>query len=59
MLSTSGHSADSWQKAALKLMQMVLQAAGSDLDKLLKVNIYLTNIKDFAAMNAVCMWFSS
>ncbi|KAL7903860.1 Endoribonuclease L-PSP [Trichoderma velutinum] len=40
-------------EAALKLMEMVLRAAGSDLTKLLKVNIYLTSREDFAAMNAV------
>ncbi|EGU79869.1 hypothetical protein FOXB_09631 [Fusarium oxysporum f. sp. conglutinans Fo5176] len=31
----------------------VLHEAGSGLDKILKCNIYLTNINDFAAMNAV------
>jgi enamine deaminase RidA (YjgF/YER057c/UK114 family) len=36
---------------------MVLSTAGSDFTKLLKVNIYLTNMADFAAMNAVCTFF--
>jgi enamine deaminase RidA (YjgF/YER057c/UK114 family) len=30
-----------------------LMAAGSSMAKVLKVNVYLNNIKDFAAMNAV------
>jgi 2-iminobutanoate/2-iminopropanoate deaminase len=30
-----------------------LKAAGSAMDKVLKVNVYLANIKDFDAMNAV------
>ncbi|KAH7159551.1 Endoribonuclease L-PSP/chorismate mutase-like protein [Dactylonectria estremocensis] len=39
-------------KAALNLLASVLQAAGSDLTKMLKCNIFLTNMSDFAAMNA-------
>ncbi|EZF28716.1 hypothetical protein H101_07606, partial [Trichophyton interdigitale H6] len=31
----------------------VLEAAGSSLEKLLKVNIFLTNMDDFAAVNEV------
>lgn len=31
----------------------VLQAAGLSPDNVVKVNVYLTNINDFAAMNAV------
>ncbi|KAH7466888.1 hypothetical protein FOMA001_g16194 [Fusarium oxysporum f. sp. matthiolae] len=40
-------------KAVLGLLESVLHEAGSGLDKILKCNIYLTNINDFAAMNAV------
>ncbi|EXL52407.1 hypothetical protein FOCG_08199 [Fusarium oxysporum f. sp. radicis-lycopersici 26381] len=40
-------------KAVLGLLESVLHEAGSGLDKILKFNIYLTNINDFAAMNAV------
>ncbi|OAQ78190.1 endoribonuclease l-PSP domain-containing protein [Purpureocillium lilacinum] len=40
-------------RAALNLLQSVLHKAGSDFTKLLKVNIFLTNRADFAAMNAV------
>ena len=46
------------QRATLNLLKLVLATAGSDFTKLLKVNIYLTNMADFAAMNAVCMRFS-
>ncbi|RSM08739.1 hypothetical protein CEP52_004442 [Fusarium oligoseptatum] len=42
-------------KTALDLLQSVLRAAGSDLDKMLKVNIYLTSRSDFAAMNVIYM----
>ena len=34
-------------------VQESLEAAGSSMAKVLKVNVYLNNIKDFAAMNAV------
>ncbi|KAJ2982357.1 hypothetical protein NQ176_g1438 [Zarea fungicola] len=42
-------------EAALKLLESVLSAAGSDFTKLLKVNIYLTSRDDFDAMNDVYM----
>ena len=31
----------------------ILEAAGSSLDKVVKMNVYLTDINDFAAMNEV------
>ena len=34
-------------------LQVVLQAAGLTLDHVVKCNVYLTNMADFAAMNAV------
>ncbi|KAG9254070.1 Endoribonuclease L-PSP/chorismate mutase-like protein [Emericellopsis atlantica] len=40
-------------RATLNLLKLVLATAGSDFTKLLKVNIYLINMADFAAMNAV------
>ncbi|KAG5788992.1 hypothetical protein H9Q69_011941 [Fusarium xylarioides] len=40
-------------KAVLGLLESVLREAGSGLNKILKCNIYLTNINDFAAMNEV------
>lgn len=47
-----GTVADRTRKA-IQNMDAVLLAAGSGLDKLLKVNIYLTSMSDYAAMNAV------
>ena len=34
-------------------LKAILEAAGSSLDKVIKVNVYLTDIGDFAAMNEV------
>ena len=34
-------------------IKTILQAAGSSLDKVVKCNVYLRDIKDFAAMNEV------
>ncbi|KAH7151387.1 Endoribonuclease L-PSP/chorismate mutase-like protein [Fusarium sp. MPI-SDFR-AT-0072] len=39
-------------KAVLGLLESVLHEAGSGLGRILKCNIYLTNINDFVAMNA-------
>ena len=37
----------------LENVKAILEAAGSSLDKVLKVNVYLRDIRDFAAMNEV------
>lgn len=37
----------------LENLRAVLQASGSDLDKVVKTTVFLTNMDDFAAMNAV------
>ncbi len=37
----------------LENMKAILEAAGSSLDKVVKCNVYLGNIADFAAMNEV------
>jgi len=34
-------------------IKTILEAAGSSLDKVVKANVYLDNIEDFAAMNKV------
>ena len=34
-------------------LKTVLQAAGSSLDRVVKVNVYLRDINDFAAMNEI------
>lgn len=40
--------------AALQNMQKILQAAGADLENVLKCNVYLANIqKDFTPMNEI------
>ncbi|KAL6301957.1 YjgF-like protein [Sparassis latifolia] len=41
-------------RAAIGNMRKILQAAGADLENVVKVNVYLTNIqKDFPLMNEV------
>jgi 2-iminobutanoate/2-iminopropanoate deaminase len=37
----------------LKNLQAILQAAGSGLEKVVKTNVYLKNMSEFAAMNEV------
>ncbi|KAJ9611358.1 hypothetical protein H2200_004542 [Cladophialophora chaetospira] len=39
-------------KQALENIRVVLEAAGSSFEQLLKVNIYLTSMDDYSAMNA-------
>jgi len=41
------------KKQALTNLSAVLQAANSSIDNVVKVNIYLTNMQDFAAVNTV------
>lgn len=40
-------------RQVLKNLRAVLQAAGSDLTRVLKTTVFLTTMEDFAAMNAV------
>ena len=40
-------------KRVFENMRAILQAAGSSLDQVMKCNVYLRDIKDFAAMNEV------
>jgi 2-iminobutanoate/2-iminopropanoate deaminase len=42
---------------AFKNIEMVLQAAGSGLDKIVKTTVYLADIADFQRMNAVYATF--
>ena len=37
----------------LEQMKLQLEAAGSSMEKVLKVNVYLNDLKDYAAMNEV------
>lgn len=38
---------------SIRNLQAVLEAAGSSLDHVVEVNVYLSNMDDFAAMNEV------
>jgi len=40
-------------RITLENLKAILEAAGSSLDRVAKVNVYLRDIKDFAAMNEV------
>jgi 2-iminobutanoate/2-iminopropanoate deaminase len=46
-------------KRTFENIRAILQAAGSSLDDVMKCNVYLRDIKDFAAMNAVYETFFS
>ncbi|KAJ5354355.1 uncharacterized protein N7496_012788 [Penicillium cataractarum] len=37
----------------IKNIKNILEAAGSDIEKVVKVNVFLSNMDDFAAMNSV------
>jgi reactive intermediate/imine deaminase len=47
------------QKQALTNLSEVLKAAGSSIDNVVKVNVFLTNMENFAAMNKVYDGFFS
>lgn len=40
-------------KQTFENMKAILEAGGSSLDKVVKCNVYLRDIKDFAAMNEI------
>jgi 2-iminobutanoate/2-iminopropanoate deaminase len=44
---------ESETRRAFDNVKAILEAAGSSMDKVLKVNVYLRDINDFKAMNAV------
>ncbi len=44
-------------KQALENLRAILEAAGSSLDKVVKTTVFLTNLDDFAEMNAVYATF--
>ena len=46
-------------KRVFENMSAILEAAGSSLDHVVKCNVYLREIKDFAAMNEVYATFFS
>jgi enamine deaminase RidA (YjgF/YER057c/UK114 family) len=41
------------QHQCIKNLTHVLEAAGSSIDKVVKVNVFLANMDDFADMNSV------
>ena len=41
------------ERLAAREPEAILEAAGSSLEKVLRCNVYLTDMKDFAAMNEV------
>ncbi|KAJ5999584.1 translation initiation inhibitor [Penicillium sp. IBT 35674x] len=45
------------QKVALQNLKEVLELAGSSLEQVVKYNVYLADMKDFAAMNEVYIDF--
>lgn len=57
VLTNTSHSLPSYnwlQRAALENMSKILQASGSDLQHVVKVNAYLTSMqRDFGPMNEV------
>jgi 2-iminobutanoate/2-iminopropanoate deaminase len=40
-------------RQTIENLKIILEAAGSSLEKVIKTNVYLKNMGDFAAMNAV------
>ena len=49
--------ADNLQRTVLQNLKEVLELAGSSLEQVVKYNVYLTDMKDFAAMNEVYIDF--
>ena len=50
---TSGDSIEAQTERVMKNLEAVLKAAGSDLDKVIKTTIYLTDLNDFAVVNGI------
>ncbi len=48
----AGDDISSQTKQVIRSMETMLAAAGSDLDHILHINIFLTDMANFAAMNA-------
>jgi len=48
-----GSTAAEQARVALANLSAVLQAAGSGMDRVLKCNVYLTDLEDFGAVNEV------
>jgi 2-iminobutanoate/2-iminopropanoate deaminase len=48
-----GRTIEEQTHQVLRNLRAVLEAAGSDLDRVVKTTVFLADIKDFKAMNAV------
>ncbi|KAK6373663.1 hypothetical protein LTS17_008156 [Exophiala oligosperma] len=46
-----------YQRTALQNLKEVLELSGSSLEKVVKYNVYLADMKDFAAMNEAYIEF--
>ncbi|KAJ6093591.1 hypothetical protein N7486_008880 [Penicillium sp. IBT 16267x] len=59
MDATTGKLIDGDVKAhtCIKNLTQVLEEAGSDITKVVKVNVFLSNMNDFADMNSVYMQY--
>ena len=49
----AGDSIEAQTERVMKNLEAVLKAAGSDLDKVMKTTIYLTDLSDFAVVNEI------
>jgi len=49
----AGNSIEAQTERVMKNLEAVLKAAGSDLDKVIKTTIYLTDLSDFAVVNEI------
>lgn len=49
----AGDSIEAQTERVMKNLEAVLKAAGSDLDKVVKTTIYLTDLNDFAVVNGI------
>lgn len=48
-----GDSIEAQTERVMKNIEAVLKAAGSDLDKVVKTTIYLTDLNDFSVVNGI------
>ncbi|HSM04382.1 MAG TPA: Rid family detoxifying hydrolase [Longimicrobiales bacterium] len=49
----AGHDVESQTRQVFRNIEAILRAAGSDLSRVLRCGVFLTDLRDFEAMNAV------